>query len=128
MVELVALLRERARRAAQVTREGQIARIQRLGREAEEEGDRNAALRAEDLVNKLANLYQDTQVVIGPGAVQVLVVNTGVPSRDPLPALAAVNVTPVDSPRSPREAQAAEIAGRALSEEGSLTLEEVLYG
>jgi hypothetical protein len=62
VAELVRLLQERARRDARVTLESQILRIQRLGRDAESSGDLGAALRAEEMVNRLANLYPDSKV------------------------------------------------------------------
>lgn len=83
---LVALLREEARRRALVTVEGQIRRVQFLGRKAESEDDLGTALAAEREVSRLAGLTdKSTLTVNAAGPTQLLVINTGVPSRDSAP-------------------------------------------
>lgn len=87
VVEMIAILRELARRRAVVTVEGQIRRMQHLGREAEDAGDLNVALAAEDKINKLAGLYpKDQQLVVGGAPVQI-VVHTGLPERQVIGAV-----------------------------------------
>lgn len=82
---LVAVLRERARRAASLTVIGQIQRFQDLGRKAEASGDISVALAAEVQVNKLGGLAgllpKDEAAPTGGATVQFVVI-TGVPQRD----------------------------------------------
>jgi len=127
--ELVALLREQARRRARVTLEGQILRIQKLGRDAEAAGDRGAALRAEEMINKLAALYQPEVVVNNNN------LSFDLSSIDPAEMAAAARfvheirprltgqaidaeVTPIDHPPVTSSAQVLDITRRALGADG----------
>ena len=138
VAELVALLRERAGRDARVTLESQIARVQKLGRYSEDAGDVGAALRAEDMVNRLAGLYPKDSSVIVPGAAVQIVVNTGLPAREPQtllvgpsvptelpPACVERVVVPEDQPREHEVPVPQAKAGDAQSLDRELTVEEL---
>jgi hypothetical protein len=84
---LIAILREQARRRAAITIDGQIARFQDLGRKAEEAGELGVAVNAEVQASKLAGLLKNDSSLIVNAAPQQIVVVTGVPPRDPQPAL-----------------------------------------
>ncbi len=90
--EVLALLREQARRRAVVTAEETASWFDALAQAAWAAEDYSAARGARREAALIRGQYpkDQAQLLLGTGAVQILVVNTGVPPRDGSPALPAV--------------------------------------